>query len=166
MSRRLSAAMGVAALLATTAAILPGVASADSAPSPPAAGYPAASGVQTVVLRPINTLSPNAGRVIVCHPDLRQYVHYSKPGKDVSWHWTWTCDSTVHANATSSTYYANFPVATRSESETSASDNFNVRYNGCLTGYWYGVTSYTFSWPGYTPASGEGTSPTNHIKCP
>lgn len=161
-----AASLGVSGVLA----VAPSSAAADSTPSNASgtpAGYPTPSGIQTVTLKPISgaAATPDAG-VIVCSVNLNEYVHYSKPGNDVSWHGSWSCDSTVNAYVTSSDYYDNFPVVTTQNNSTGASGSFNPRYNGCLTGYWYGVASYYFSWPGYTPASGEGTSPTNYITCP
>ncbi|MGO9956844.1 MAG: hypothetical protein ACLP50_12815 [Solirubrobacteraceae bacterium] len=163
---RLGVALVSAAAL--SAAVAAG-ASADYAVTP--AGYPAASGVLTSVLKPLTPLTgspaapaaPAVLPVITCSTNLKNYVHWSKPSQNTSWHWDYTCDDAVTASAYSTLYYQNFPVAYGPATDDGITGDFNPRYNGCLKGYWYGSAQVTYSAPNHTSASVSGYSPTNDI---
>lgn len=102
------------------------------------------------------TLSATSGSV--------NYVHYSAP--DTSWHWTWNCDESVTLTGGQALYVEGSPIVSGPVSDGGLYGDENIRYNGCVGGYWWGSAYGTFAAPGYTPASFEGSSPTNLISCP
>lgn len=150
-------ATGLVMVIAGAALADTGGSSSPYTPGPPA---------RSVALTPSNSSSPAAGPRIICDIYLGNYVHYSAPGKDTSWHWTWSCDEPVHLSGTSSLFDEGYRVTSAPASGTGVTGNENVRYDGCVSAYWYGYASWTFTAPGNTPASGEGGSPTNKISCP
>lgn len=136
--------------------------------------FPVVSGPITVVLSPLSPsapagtspVAPAALPQITCDVYLGQYVHYSTTGKDISWHWTWSCDGYVFLYGGHALYFDTSPWVTGAVANTGYSGNENLRYNGCLSGLWYGQAYGTFSAVGYSPASFEGSSPENVISCP
>lgn len=116
-----------------------------------------------------SSVSPSVLPAINCQVNLGQFVHYSVPGKDVSWHWTWTCDGDVTLTASSvlraSVLGAVFPIAFGSSSQTGFSGNVNVRTSECIRTSWYGEASGTFSAPNHLSRTFEGSSPTSKITC-
>jgi hypothetical protein len=123
--------------------------------------------VRAVVLRPNDGRRfAQAGPVITCRINLGQHVHYSASGKDVSWHWTWSCDQAVTLTGTSSLYDEGYRIRTVAANGAGRSGTENVRYGTCVEAPWWGTAVYTFSAPGYTTGSGEGSSPTSTITCP
>ena len=124
----------------------------------------------TVTLSPISpsalSATPKAGPQIICSIYLRQYVHYSKVGKDTSWHWSWSCDGAVTLTGGQSLYDQGYRVKSGSVSNRGTTGGENIRYYACIGAYWWGTAYGTFVSPGYSPASFEGSSPTNLIHCP
>jgi hypothetical protein len=140
-------------------------------PTSPSPIFPVVSGPITVTLSPLSSstpgaASPAAGPVIVCYVNLGQHVHYSNTGKDTSWHWTWSCDESVSLTGGDALYVQGYPIVTGGVAGGGTSGNENIRYNGCVGAYWWGSAYGTFSAPGYTPGSFEGSSPTSLISCP
>ena len=97
---------------------------------------------------------------------LRDYVYYSKPSNDISWHWTWSCDGEATLTGSQALFYNNYPATSGPYSSGPGfSGGVNARYALCMVGWWQGIMSGTSTAPGYTPASVEGSSPSNHVTC-
>lgn len=125
--------------------------------------------ILTARLRPLGRHAAHAasGPVIKCFADFGQKPHFSEKYKDISWHYTWTCDDpSASAFGQSTLYYDNLPVRNQSGRQSGVKGNFNIRY-GCSTGtVWsHGVASITFSAPYHTSATVEGGSRTKKITC-
>jgi hypothetical protein len=109
---------------------------------------------------------PDAGPVINCSVNLSQYVHYSAPSNDISWHWSWSCDGDATLTGSQALFYNNYPATSGGYSSGPGfSGGVNARYANCMAGWWQGIMSGTFTAPDYTPASVEGSSPANNVKC-
>jgi hypothetical protein len=125
--------------------------------------------ILTARLRPSGRREAHAasGPVIDCVAYFGQLPHFSKKYKDISWHYTWTCDDpSASAFGQSTLYYDNLPVENQHGRQSGVKGDFNVRY-GCSTGtVWsHGVATITFSAPYHTSATAEGGSPTKKITC-
>lgn len=125
--------------------------------------------VLAVRLRPSGRRQAHAasGPVIRCAAYFGQLPHYSRKYKDISWHYTWTCDDpSASAFGQSTLYYDNLPVANQSGREYGVKGDFNVRYAcGPGTVWSHGVASITFSAPYHTSAVVEGGSRTDKVRC-
>jgi hypothetical protein len=131
----------------------------------------------SVVLEPTgtntsnSTASPDATAVpdipIDCQVNLQQYVHYSDPGNDISWHWTWKCDFAVEVSGSHTIQYNNYPYSTSGYLSEGTSGNENIRWDGCKNGWWQGFASGTFSAPEHASVNWEGASPAYDVtNCP
>ena len=119
-------------------------------------------------LRILTVVTAAAAALLVSHTATARAGSstHSASSKDVSWHWTWSCDEAVTLRGTSSLYDEGYRIRTVAANGTGRSGTENVRYGTCVEAPWWGTAVYTFSAPGYTSGSGEGSSPTSTINCP
>lgn len=131
---------------------------------------PVVTGPITVVLPAIQSSATQSVATpdvpITCQVNLTDYVHYSAPGNDVSWHWKWTCDFDVYVSGSQALYDEGYPIKTAGYSGAGISETENIPYNGCVGATWYGQAYGTFSAPGHLSVSFGGGSPSNMISCP
>jgi hypothetical protein len=155
----------IAASTLSTLAMAPSALAASSAPAQSAAGQ-----TVTVVLSPSAASGTSAGQPaaapnIVCTVTLSEYVHYSNPGDDISWHWSWTCNGgAVSLKGSHSLKRDSFTEMTSSVSNSNTSSaSENIRYAACVNGNWQGFASGTFTRSGYQSSTFEGASPATDI---
>lgn len=150
----------------------PGFTSSTPFPSASSAIFPVASGPINVVLPALKSNAAQGGatpaveRPINCQVDLNEWVHYSAPGNDTSWHWSWACDGPVNLNGSQALYDEGYPIETSGVHSSGVENIENIRYNGCVGATWFGQASGTFTAPDHGPASFAGGSPNNVIRCP
>ena len=139
-------------------------------PSASSAIFPVATGPITVVLPALKSNATQGAAApdvpIDCSINLTDYVHYSKPGNDVSWYWSWACDGLVHLTGSQALYDEGYPIRTSGVNSSGISNSENIRYDGCVGATWFGQASGTFTAAGHGPASFAGDSPDNLINCP
>lgn len=150
--------LGAVVLFAAAALMLP-LAGEAGRPLP-------ATGPVQIVLQPSTSSNSAPEATIYCVLNLTHLVHYSSPYNDMSWHWDWTCDEAVTVTGHDALYLNGYPEETKGVDSYGTSKTENIRYGtGCHPGPWYGQIAVTFSAPGYTPASYEGSSRTNDVTC-